>query len=400
MGAVYSRTTLASFIIALLTACSGQTGSVPPPPPSPASAVASALKANLQSYLAKYGSDEHISAASLSVSLANRSMIDVAAGTTVYKGDVVVTPANLFQVGSNTKAFTGVLAEHLQTAKKLRVSQNIGDWLPQYSEWKSASIRQMLDMTSGIKSYDGDRWGAEYSKDPYHFFSPRELVAFVYPSEPEKHVWLYSNTGYVLMQMIEAKAAGISYTDQVRASVIDRTRIKDLYYYPGIYPKSLQARTVAGYFDNTGPGNETLSPLLKKDVCPYSMSWAQGAGAIVATPHAIVLWARDLYQGDILTPAERAQMETLVSTETGDTIKRVTPSDPRGFGLGLSQQYLPGLGRVWFYEGITLGYRVLHAYFPPQDIVLAVALNSQPTKDHIGELLTAVIATLKEHNLF
>jgi D-alanyl-D-alanine carboxypeptidase len=387
------RTAFAASIVACVTACSSN--STPASSPS----VENALHADLQSYLTSYGTSEHISAASLSVSLANRETIDVAAGTTVYNGSMATTPANLFQIGSNTKAFTGVLAEHLQTAGKLKVSQTIGDWLPQYPRWRNASITQMLNMTSGIISYDGDAWGAAYSRNPYHFFSTKELIAFAYPRAPKKHVWLYSNTGYLLTEEIEKRAGGGSYTEQMRG-IIAGTGIDDLYYYPGIYPKSVQARSVAGYFDNTGKGNEMLAPLLKKDVRPYSMSWAQAAGAIVATPHAVALWDRDLYQGDVVTPAERAQMERLVSTETGDPIEHVTKSDPRGFGLGVSQAYFPGLGRVWFYEGITLGYRVLHAYFPNEDVVFVVGVNSQPTEDHIGELVGSVVGTLKKYHLF
>jgi D-alanyl-D-alanine carboxypeptidase len=49
---------------------------------------------------------------------------------------------------------------------------------------------------------------------------------------------------------------------------------------------------------------------------------------------------------------------------------------------------------VWFYEGETLGYRVLHVYFPVQDAVLVIGLNSQPTDDQIGQLLTTVYQTL------
>lgn len=362
-------------------------------------AVTPALKADLQTYLDKHSKDEHMSAVSLSVSLANGESIDVAAGTAAYDGGVAVTPANLFHIGSNTKAFTGVLALHLQSQGKLKISQTVGDWLPEYPAWKGASIAKMLHMISGIPTYDGDEWGRQYSEDPYRNFTPAQLIAFAYPGKRKQHVWIYSNTGYILTQLIEEKAGGQSYTEQLR-DLIGSTGIKDIYYYPGIYPKELQARTVDGYFDNTGPGNETLQPMLKKNIRPFSTSWTQGAGGIIATPHALALWARDMYQGNVVTPVERAQLESLVSTKTADPIARVTPEDPRGFGLGVTEQYIPGLGAFWFYEGVTLGYRMLHAYFPKENVVIAVGLNSQPTKDHVGELIAAITSTLKKFHDF
>jgi D-alanyl-D-alanine carboxypeptidase len=57
---------------------------------------------------------------------------------------------------------------------------------------------------------------------------------------------------------------------------------------------------------------------------------------------------------------------------------------------------MPGLGRTWFYEGMTLGYRVLHAQMPQSGAIVTVALNSQPnpSQDKIGELLMQVVKAL------
>jgi D-alanyl-D-alanine carboxypeptidase len=57
---------------------------------------------------------------------------------------------------------------------------------------------------------------------------------------------------------------------------------------------------------------------------------------------------------------------------------------------------MPKLGRIWFYEGMTLGYRVAYAYFPETHTVIAVGLNSQPDKkqDDIGKLFMSLYDTL------
>ena len=59
-------------------------------------------------------------------------------------------------------------------------------------------------------------------------------------------------------------------------------------------------------------------------------------------------------------PAQLAQMEQLVSMNTCLPLATTSSADPRGFGLGLAQQFNPELGRFWFYEWETLGYRVAH----------------------------------------
>jgi len=89
-----------------------------------------------------------------------------------------------------------------------------------------------------------------------------------------------------------------------------------------------------------------------------------------------------------------------VSTKTGLQIKEVDKNEPGGFGLGVAKVYKPGLGVFWFYEGETLGYRVVHAYFPYNHVIIAVGLNSQPRDDQVGVLIGGIINTLKANGLF
>ena len=55
------------------------------------------------------------------------------------------------------------------------------------------------------------------------------------------------------------------------------------------------------------------------------------------------------------------------------------------------------LGTFWFYEGETLGFRLLHAYFPESGLIVAMALNSRPDEDQLGALAAQVYETLVTH---
>jgi D-alanyl-D-alanine carboxypeptidase len=225
-------------------------------------------------------------------------------------------------------------------------------------------------------------------------------VAFVDPNAPLHPKWYYSNTGYILTEMIVQKASGRSYAAEV-ASVIEQAGLHQTFYAPSFYPPAIQERIVHGYYFNHDPGNQGLAPLLGKDVRSFSISWTQAAGGIAGTPHDLVSWARQLYTGPLLTAPERASMETLVSTKTGAPIPHLTKDDPRGFGLGVSQVMREPLGTFWFYEGETLGYRVAHIYIPKSNVVIVVALNSQasPSVDGIGPLLETIYKTLETHGM-
>ncbi len=106
---------------------------------------------------------------------------------------------------------------------------------------------------------------------------------------------------------------------------------------------------------------------------------------------------RALYVGDLLKPQQRRELMSIVSNKTGQPIADVTPDDPRGFGLGVVRALMPSIGNFWFYEGETLGYRVAYAWFPEIKTVIVIGLNSQPDakQDHIGKLIEAIHATLR-----
>ena len=170
------------------------------------------LRDALNNYVATRSEPEHISAASLSISVKDtRENINLAAGTTQYpSAGVKVTPADLFEIGSITKSFTSVAILHLEAAGKLSIDDTLGKFLPRYPAWTDVPIRRLLDMTSPIPGYDNEPAIARIMGDhPDHVFTPEALVDSVYPHDGEpKPVsgWTYSNTNYILAQMINDPA--------------------------------------------------------------------------------------------------------------------------------------------------------------------------------------------------
>lgn len=87
---------------------------------------------------------------------------------------------------------------------------------------------------------------------------------------------------------------------------------------------------------------------------------------------------------------------TLVSDKTGEPISGASKERPSAFGLGVGAGFRPVFGAYWYYQGMTLGYRVLYAYLPKNSAVIVVGLNSQPDEkqNHSGALLEQVYGVL------
>lgn len=349
----------------------------------------------LQNYLAQRGSVERITAASVAVSTGpNVPMITASAGS--------AKPSSLFQIGSNTKAFTATLVLQLEAEGKLNIDEPIGKWLPQYPAWKRLTLHRLLDMTAGTQTYDNTSdFQRTYAKSPYRFYSASELIGYSYRNgKPETlKGWNYSNTGYLLAQLVLERVTGKSYGELLRARIFEPLGLHDTYYDPHNLPLPARNRLVSGYFYSDDPDNAGLKPLYNTDVKPYSISWTQAAGGIFSTPSDVVRWARALYDGKLLPAKQHAEMQKLVSLKTGRAVEGTAPSDPRAFGLGIAEAMLPKIGAAWFYEGETLGYRVVQIKLPKSGAIVSVALNSQPNgkDDQIGALTTRIAAALNLH---
>ena len=373
--------------------------------PADRAAVVSSLTQALEDYLAARSAAEHVSAASLSVRGVPTS-IDVAAGRTRVGGTSPVTPDALFQMGSNTKAFTAVMLLQLAAEGRLTLDDPLGRWLPQYPAWRDVSIRSLLNMTSRIPTYDETPYFLRaLGSGPDTDWTAPQLVAVVYPTvgppPPRGPGWIYSNTNYILAQMIIEKATGDSYANELTRRLIAPLGLRATYYSQNHYAPQVMAKMVAGYYFNADPELRPAASLMGRDVSGLSVSWAQGAGGIASTTADLAKWVRALYEGAVLAPPQRRELLAVVSTASGEPIAKTTLRDPRGFGLAVAQTTTAADGTYWFYEGETLGYRSLYGYFPARGTIIALALNSQPTafpgrnEDRIGALMATVYAILR-----
>jgi D-alanyl-D-alanine carboxypeptidase len=399
MGPIRNKLTAAAAAAALLTtagiASAGAASASAAPPRTSSAALRAALHRDLSRYLTARRTAEHISADSLRVTFpGSRPAIALAAGTTRYHGGPPVSASALWQIGSNTKAFTAVILLQLEAEGKLSISDPIGKWLPQYPAWRHITIRQLLDMTSRIPDYlFQPAFIAAFAANQRTRFTAARLVSYAASLPLGPAGYHYTNTDYLLAQMIIEKVTHHTYADQLTRRIIIPLRLHTTCLAPYTCPASDAARMPAGYFFIAG----APPSLIGKAMPPLALTWAQAAGGIVSSLADMTTWDRALYTGRLLPPRQQYQLESLVSEATGKPIRRTTAADPSGYGLGIQQVFNPQTGSFWAYEGQAFGARVIHYYFPRTGLLIAVAANSSTiTNDDLNGLAGAVYQTLQK----
>jgi D-alanyl-D-alanine carboxypeptidase len=370
-------------------------------PPTQAERVQSAL----ETWLQERAEVEGVTGISAYVSLGpSGPYIEAFAGRTGHASDdPPVDQSTLFAMGSTSKSFAAAVILKLEAQGLLSLDDTVGTWLPQYPAWGDVSIRRLLNMTSGIPNYSETEFIADaWVEEPKRDLTAEELVQAVYPTGtndlPVTEGYHYSNTNYILAGMIATEAGGKPYPDLVEELVIEAHGLHSTYYSPGTYPPEVIARLAHGYFENTAcaeyqPPDCAESwnkPLIGRDVREDSTSWAQAAGGAISNARDTTRWMRAVFEGRVVPPEQQTEFLQMISTRTGEPISEVSADDPQGFALGLVQGLIPG-GPVWFYQGMTLGYRTLYVWSEADGTLITVQTNSQPDDD-ANQLHTAVEA--------
>src|SRR5690348_7651168 len=225
-------------------------------------------------------------------------------------------------------------------------------------------------MTSGIPDYTTSTlalWNA-VAATPNRRFSRAELVSYVV-GLPATHGYSYSNTNYILAQMIIERASHESYGRLLREKIFEPLRLRNTVYSGHDYSSRVTARMPAGYWYITAL--PMMASQVGKDQRRNTVSWAQGAGAIVSSLQDLGKWDHALFNGHLLPRRQQRELTSLISSATAQPIVTTTLSDPAGYGLGVNQVTTKGLGTLWYYEGETDGYRVVNIYAPRSGTAIA-----------------------------
>jgi CubicO group peptidase (beta-lactamase class C family) len=285
-----------------------------------------------------------------------------------------ITPDTIFRLGSITKQFTAATILQLVQEGKVSLDDPVSRFLPDFPQpGASATVRQLLNHTSGIVSYTGiPGWMVEANTSRPHSTAQmialfKDLPAVSKPGEQ----WAYNNSGYVLLGAIIEAATGKPWYQAVDDRIAAPLRLRTIGY--GVDRESAPAMA-RGYTGGTGQVKPAQS---------IHMSVPHGAGALVGTVRDLATWAHALHHGRVLNPASYAAMTAPTALPDGR-------SEPYGFGLGMGAvRGRPALG----HSGGIFGFSTDSLYVPADDLFVAVFANSDDPATSPA-LLSARLAAL------
>ncbi len=272
-----------------------------------------------------------------------------------------LSPDQLFRIGSVTKQFAAVGVLKLVEDGRVKLDDPLSKYVPGYPGGDKITVLQLLNHTSGIKSYTAmPGYMAELIKRD---LTTAQMIE-VFKDHPVDFEpgskWAYNNSGYVLVGAVIEAASGMPWYDYLDKALFKPLGMKNTGY--GHDPK-IVARQVKGY----SFGGGKLGPMRT-----LSMTQPHAAGALVSTVDDLLKWNRALHEGRVLKEPTYRQMVTPVGAAAG-----------RGYGFGIGSGPLRGVLALEHSGGI-FGFTSQLTYLPGSDITVVVLENDDGAEGREG----------------
>ena len=229
----------------------------------------------------------------------------------------LMTPDTLFWIASMTKPVTGVAIMMLQDDGKLKLSDPVANYIPEFAGLKSPSgqpanltIIQILTHTSGLGEASGP---AAQSASTLADLVPVWLAAKM-QFEPGTQ-WKYCQSGINLAGRIVEVVSGLSFNAFLQQRLFDPLGMTDTTFYP---TKAQRARLATAYAKNKDAGLVPVPPRAGFGAPEHP---PQGNGGLFSTPQDYARFCQLLLgQGTVgsqrlLSPAA---VKSLASIHTGE----------------------------------------------------------------------------------
>ena len=180
--------------------------------------------------------NENIPALAIGIIQNGKVVFTSAHGVMDRKSQQPITSKTLFQIGSHTKALTGMIAFELIKQGKLKLSDRVIDHLPgvfpksSIDKFASLTIEHLMVHRSGLPNYpknvtriDGDAMLVQYSEAMLLAALSTIELKFA-PNEK----WRYSNFNYAVLGYILSKVTDKSYAQLVQDYVADKHQLPNI----------------------------------------------------------------------------------------------------------------------------------------------------------------------------
>jgi D-alanyl-D-alanine carboxypeptidase len=303
----------------------------------------------------------------IAVSKGDKVLYSGAKGLANIEFNVPLEPSQILRIASVTKQIAAAAILKYVDDGKIHLEDPLSKFLPDYPNGKNITVLQLLNHTSGIKSYTNVKG---MMSGPIRLdVTTQELVDSFKDLPPVFEPgadWSYNNSGYVLLGAILESVSGKAWHQHLQDSIFEPFNMKSTQFGGDA---QLISKKVSGYSNHHGK----IIPATF-----LSMTQPHAAGALVSNPLDLIAWNNALHSGKVLKPATYQ----LMITPQGEAKKA-------RYGFGISKGQLREETILEHGGGIP-GFSSYLLYLPDSEISVAVIRNTDSSNSPINHVEIAL----------
>jgi len=281
-------------------------------------------------------------------------------------------PADVLPICSITKQFTAVAILQLAEAGKLKLTDDLATWVPDYpTGGAKVTLAQLLSHMAGVPSGDEQ---PDWQKTWANALTPNQVLDFT-RNKPLDFApgsnFKYSNSGYILLGLVIEKASGQSYCDYIRDHILVPAAMTHSRFSNGENPVG---DPVAGY----SRSGKAWEPAAR-----FNLIQTYSAGALLSTVDDMWAWEKALQSGRLLGAS---------LLESAYAERRLPDGRGVHYGYGWEIDKL-GAHDVIEHGGRIPGYTAYEARVPDADIYVVILSNTDSTSVPLRTLAGNLIRT-------
>ncbi len=283
-----------------------------------------------------------------------------------------VTAKTVFNLASVTKSFTALAAMKLVETGRITLDDPISRHLEDIpADWKQITIRQLLNNTSGIKSFtslaDEEPCNAAQDIRTYKRGDAiKEVECFPLEFVPGGQ-WQYADTGFYIVGMVIEKVSGQDYGTFLKDNILSPLDMRNtkLLEYSEIVPQRAN-----GYSFRNG----RMVNASRFDIDEFAN------GGLVSTLEDMTRFEQAFLTEKVLRKSSIDAMLVNARLNSGEHVSN--------YGIGIGLTPYKGQKRFGHTGGGGLGFATAFTHFPHHNVTVVVLANAD--QEGIGEFANAI----------
>jgi CubicO group peptidase (beta-lactamase class C family) len=284
----------------------------------------------------------------------------------------LLTNNSIYKLNSVTKQFTAMGIVILKNKGKLKLTDELSEYIPELKFYKNVTIQHLLNHTHGIPDYDAlfvEKWNKN------KIANNKDIIKLYEKHKPSKRFnpgdeFFYGGIGFEILAVIIERVSHQKYNDFLKENIFNLLKMENTFDYHRFESKLIEKNITLGYIYSDSLKKRERPELLTKKV---EVTWSNGiygSGNIHTTTSDLLKWDRALYDEKFISKSDLNLIFQPTILNDGNKINY-------GFGWWIIDK--ENIGKIVYHAGNSNGFETHFERHLDSDKTIIVLQNFDAT---------------------